>query len=203
MLDMIKGFFSTKLSPEQQIALRLYEHIVRAARQQPLYERGGVPDTLEGRVEAIGFHAFLLFRRMSGETGWDEIGGALSDEIVADFDRSLRELGIGDMSIGKKVKFLAQALFSRFDSYWGAVKGSEGADDLPTLLRRDLYQGGEVSDAQVEAMLSYFDRQSAYLFTQDAKDILKGRVDFSPPDPDFAALPSVLEAADADQGGAA
>lgn len=193
MLDMIRGFFSTKLSREQQVALVLYEQIVRAARQQPLYERGGVPDTLEGRVESIALHAFLLFRRMSGEDGWDEIGGALSDEIVADFDRSLRELGIGDMSIGRKVKNLAQALFSRFDSYWGAVKGTEGAEDLATLFRRDLFQGGEVSDTRVDAMLSYFDRQSAHLFTQDTKAVLKGRVSFSDPGPEFAALPSVLD----------
>ncbi len=193
MLDMIRGFFSTKLSREQQVALLLYERIVAAARKPVLYERGGVPDSLDGRVECIALHAFLVFRRMTGQPGWDVVGGALSDEIVADFDRSLREMGVGDMSIGKKVKKLAQAFFSRFDGYWGAVNGADGADDLPDVLRRGLFLGKPVTEAQVAAMVDYFDRQSTHLFGQDAANILKGRIEFGDPAPDFSGLPRAAE----------
>lgn len=193
MLDMIRGFFTTKLSREQQVALLLYERVVAAARKPVFYERGGVPDTLDGRVECIALHAFLVFRRMAGQDGWDEVGGALSDEIVADFDRSLREMGVGDMSIGKKVKKLAQAFFSRFDGYWGAVKGNEGADDLPDLMRRGVFHGSSVSDAQVAAMIAYFDRQSTHLFKQSQNNILKGRIEFCDPEPDFSDLPRRVE----------
>ncbi|MDW3207304.1 MAG: ubiquinol-cytochrome C chaperone family protein [Alphaproteobacteria bacterium] len=193
MLDMIRGFFSTKLSREQQVALVLYERIVATARKPVFYDRGGVPDSLDGRVECIALHAFLVFRRMAGQPGWDEVGGALSDEIVADFDRSLREMGVGDMSIGKKVKKLAQAFFSRFDGYWGAVNGAEGAEDLSDLLRRGLFQGNDVTDEQVRAMTAYFDRQSTHLFKQSETNILKGRIEFCDPEPDFAGLPRIAD----------
>lgn len=180
MLNALRSFFQTKPSREQRVAVLLYEQVVAAARAPDLYARAGVPDTLEGRVDSIAMHAFLLFRRMSGRAGWDDVGGALSDEIVADFDRSLREMGIGDMSIGKKVKKMAQVFFSRFDAYWGAVQGKDGAEELNALLRRTVFQDLPVAEANVEAMSDYFDRQSAHLFGQDDAEILRGRVTFLP-----------------------
>ncbi|MDF1748002.1 MAG: ubiquinol-cytochrome C chaperone family protein [Alphaproteobacteria bacterium] len=188
---MIRSFFRTKLTREQKIALVLYEQIVTTARQPALYAKAGIPDTLEGRVESIALHTFLLFRRMTGRPGWDTIGGALSDEIVADFDRSLREMGVGDMSIGKKVKKLAQLFFGRFDAYWGAINGSEGAEDLDSVLKWGVFQGQDVDAARLAAMNEYFDKQSAHLFAQTEKNILVGRVTFTAPDPFFAALPDV------------
>ncbi len=189
MLDMIRGFFRTRLTREQKVALVLYEQIVSAARAPVLYSKAGIPDTLEGRVESIALHAFLLFRRMSGQPGWEEIGGALSDEIVADFDRSLREMGVGDMSIGKKVKKLAQRFFARFDSYWGAVKGAEGAEDLASLMRWTVFQDRPVGESRIDAMVDYFDAQSKHLFALDAKAILIGRVSFLDPAPLMGHLP--------------
>ena len=174
MLNVLRSLLQTKPSRERRIAIALYERIIRAARAEDLYAKAGIPDTLEGRVDSIALHAFLLFRRMSGRDGWEEVGGALSDEIVADFDRNLREMGIGDMSIGKKVKKMAQFFFSRFDAYWGAVQGLGGAEDLDQLLRRTVFQCLPTDDARVAAMLAYFDRQSVYLCQQDDAAILRG-----------------------------
>lgn len=188
MLSTIRSLFSAKMTPEQQIALALYNQVVTAAREPALYAKAGVPDTLEGRVECIGLHAFCLFRRMSGEERWDDIGGALSDEIVSDFDRSLREMGIGDMSIGKKVKRLAQIFFGRFDAYWGAVNGHEGAEEFGTVLRRGVFQEAEVPDAAILAMEVYVDRQTKHLFQQAPKDILRGRLSFAPAGDVFDAI---------------
>jgi len=66
VFDMFRSFFRTRLTREQKIALVLYEQIVTAARQPVLYAKAGIPDTLEGRVESIALHTFLLFRRMTG-----------------------------------------------------------------------------------------------------------------------------------------
>jgi cytochrome b pre-mRNA-processing protein 3 len=199
VFDMFRSFFRTRLTREQKIALVLYEQIVTAARQPVLYAKAGIPDTLEGRVESIALHTFLLFRRMTGRPDWDVIGGALSDEIVADFDRSLREMGVGDMSIGKKVKKLAQLFFGRFDAYWGAINGSDGADDLETVLKWGVFQGQDVDSARLSAMGEYFDKQSAHLFAQTEKNILIGRVTFTSPDPVFAALPPVRLSTDVEE----
>lgn len=179
MLDMIRGFFSTRLSREQKVALCLHEEIVRAARQPVLYTHGGVPDTLEGRLDCIALHAFLVFRRMSGKHGWDEIGGALSDEIVADFDRSLREMGVSDYVIGKRVKKTAQIFFSRFDLYWGAVNGADEAPDLDEALARALIGADADTPARRAAWITYFDQQTGALYEQADPDILRGRLSFS------------------------
>jgi len=192
MFSALKDLIRPSLSAERKTAMALHEAVVRAARQPILYAKGGIPDTPEGRLEAIALHAFLLFRRMSGRSGWDEIGGALSDEIVADLDRSLREMGVGDMSIGKKVKKLARTFFGRFDSYWGAVNGSDGADELPEALRKAGFMGSEqVEPERLAAMTAYFDAQSKHLFTVSETDVLGGRVKFTSPDPWFSELEDI------------
>jgi cytochrome b pre-mRNA-processing protein 3 len=193
MLNMIRGFFSTKLSREQKVALCLHEEIVRAARRPVLYTHGGVPDTMEGRLDCIALHAFLIFRRMSTKPGWDDIGGALSDEIVADFDRSLREMGVSDYVIGKRVKKTAQMFFSRFDLYWGAVNGADGAPDLDEAFARALIAEGADLPERRAAWTAYFDRQTKALFEQADPDILRGRVVFADPDGVFDACPPAVE----------
>lgn len=201
MLDMILGFFRTSLTREQQIALLLYKSIVEAARTPELYAKLGIADTVEGRVESIALHGFLVFRRMSGKPGWEQIGGALSDEIVADFDRSLREMGIGDMTIGKKVKKLARLFFGRLDLYWGAVRGDDGADNLETVLQKTVFLDNPANPARLAVMVDYFDRQSSHLFAQKESDILKGSVSFDPAKTLFERLPDLSqeELAQADQ----
>jgi cytochrome b pre-mRNA-processing protein 3 len=96
-------------------------------------------------------------------------------------------MGIGDMSIGKKVKKMAQLFFGRFDSYWGAVQGSDGAEDLADLLRRTVFQSMAVEDEKLQSMIAYFDAQSAHLFQQDEPEILRGRLTFLPADTVFKA----------------
>lgn len=189
MLNMIRGFLSTKLTREQKIALCLHEAAVRAARVPVLYTHGGVPDTVEGRLDCIALHAFLIFRRMTGKPGWEEIGGALSDEIVADFDRSLREMGVSDYVIGKRVKKTAQIFFSRFDLYWGAVNGADGAPDLDEAFARALIGTDADSPERRAAWVSYFDRQTTALYEQADADILRGRLSFADAGRVFDNLP--------------
>ena len=188
MLDMIKGFFRARLTKEQRIALDLHESIVQAARAPDLYLRAGIPDTLDGRVESISLHAFLLFHRMTGQPGWDAVGGALSDEIVADIDRSLREMGYGDMKIGKHVKKMSQIFFGRFDTYWGALTNAEGAKPLDAMLKRGPLQDRDVDPARLAALETYVHAQIDHLRGQSDADILVGKVSFAPAEPIFAAL---------------
>ena len=185
MFDAVRDFLSIRQSPVRMKARALHEAIVLAGRQSALYTHAGVPDSVDGRLDCIALHAFMLFRRMAGQEGWDEIGSELSSEIVADFDRSLREMGVGDMSIGKKVKKKSQVFFHRFDAYWGAVTEAEGAEPLTVLLPRTVFQGNDVSDADVANMIRYMDAQKAYLETLNAEAILNGDLSFADAAPYF------------------
>jgi hypothetical protein len=91
------------------------------ARRPWFYRDGGVPDSPEGRFEVIGLHAFFVLRRLRalGEPG-QALGQEVFDVMFADLDRSLRELGVGDLSVGKHVK-----RYARF--FYGRVAGLEQA----------------------------------------------------------------------------
>ena len=175
LLDMIR------MTPEKRAAADLYDAIVAAARQPALYREGGAPDTVDGRFDLIALHAFLLFHRLSGEERWSKTGDALANHIMKDMDRNLREMGVGDMSVGKKMKKLARAFYGRLDAYWGALKGAE-PDALGRALARNVYRDESLDaaarDAAAERLAVYVRAQIDALAEQSTDALLAGRVQF-------------------------
>jgi cytochrome b pre-mRNA-processing protein 3 len=92
----------------------LYAGAVAQARQPAFYTEFGVPDTHDGRLELVQLHVILLLRRLQrgGEDG-RRLGQALFDAFVGDLDRSLREGGVGDLSVGKWAKRIVQQFYAR------------------------------------------------------------------------------------------
>ena len=113
----------------KRIAAELYSGVVTAARAPAFYAELGVPDTVEGRYEMIVLHVVLLLRRMRQPgAGQKRLSQALVDFMAADLDRSIRELGVGDMSVGKFMKRLGEGLYGR------AAVAAYGAGLTRTLL---------------------------------------------------------------------
>jgi cytochrome b pre-mRNA-processing protein 3 len=105
--------------PRHETAVRaVYEAIVAAARHPRLYEAYGVPDTIDGRFDMIILHAVLLLDRLKseGSEGF-EFSQRLTDYLFADMDRSLREMGVGDLSVGKRVRTMASVFYGRARAY--------------------------------------------------------------------------------------
>jgi cytochrome b pre-mRNA-processing protein 3 len=103
-----------------------YEAIVAAARHPVFYAAWGVPDTVDGRFDMIALHCFLVMNRLGAEgpkTG--DFVQALVDEVFRDMDRSLREMGVGDLSVGKKVRKMAEVFYGRVDAYQKALNKPE------------------------------------------------------------------------------
>ncbi|MBP5855787.1 ubiquinol-cytochrome C chaperone [Marivibrio halodurans] len=175
--------------PEKRAAADLYDSVVAAARRPALYETGGVADTVDGRFDMIALHAFLLFRRMSGAPGWQAVGDELANHIMKDMDRSLREMGVGDMSVGKKMKKLAQAFYGRLDAYWGALK-ADRPDALEEVLVRNVYRDPDMDEARraraAACLATYCRAQMDHLANEPTAAILAGRVGFADAD---AVLP--------------
>jgi cytochrome b pre-mRNA-processing protein 3 len=122
----------------------LYARIVARAREPAFYRDHGVPDTVEGRFEMIALHAFLVLHRLKeskAADGPDEgaLGQALFDLMFADMDRSLREMGVGDLGVGRRVKAMAQAFYGRIAAYEGGLAGGDGA--LAVALERNVFAG--------------------------------------------------------------
>src|ERR1700752_3618558 len=101
-------------APVQAAAELAYARVVEQARQPGFFTDCGVPDTIDGRFELICLHAFLYLHRLKreGKRG-APLGQRFFDTMFADFDRSLREMGTGDLSVGREVKRMAQGFYGR------------------------------------------------------------------------------------------
>ena len=139
-----------------------------------------------GRFEMICLHSFLLFRRLGKtDNAGRELSQSVHDLMFADFDRTLREQGIGDMGIGKRVKKLARNLYGRIDAYETGLAG--GTDVLSDALRRNLYASVTPSDDEITAMIAYIKDTIEGLDAQPTPEIMSGRVVFS----NVTALPEI------------
>jgi cytochrome b pre-mRNA-processing protein 3 len=148
--------------PARQTAEQLYAALVAQARRPEFYAQLGVPDTLDGRFELLALHTFLALRRLKSKADAADIRQALVEVFVDDMDASLREMGAGDLGIGRRVKAMAQALYGRIAAYESGLAGSEQA--LIGALRRNLFgTAGEPGPdpAVVRKLAGYVRRESA------------------------------------------
>lgn len=120
----------------------LYLQVVAAGRQPFFYAELGVPDTLDGRFDMVGLHAFLLIRRLSREGGEGaSLSQAVFDAMFNDMDLNLREMGVGDLSVGKKVRVMWEAFHGRAAVYAEAM--TIGPEALADALERNLWPAEE------------------------------------------------------------
>jgi cytochrome b pre-mRNA-processing protein 3 len=154
---------------------RLYEAIVAAARHVRFYEDMGVPDTIDGRFEMIVLHLFLVLNRLKGE-GVEDLRQNLTDEFFADMDRSLRELGVSDVAVGKKVRKIAESYYGRVTAYDRAL--SSGPKILEEAISRNIYPDG-ASEESISAMTAYFGNAAKQLSAISLEHILLGELRFT------------------------
>jgi cytochrome b pre-mRNA-processing protein 3 len=172
----------------ERIAHDLYSGIIVQSRRPDFYVSREVPDTLDGRFDLIVLHAFLVMRRLKridGPQGEEAraISQALFDLMFDDMDQNLRELGVGDMSVGKRIKQMARAFYGRVAAYEDALAEAEPAA-LTAALARNLY--GTLDEpssmASLEAMAAYLRRQDRGLEEQSDGAVLEGRIAFIGPE---------------------
>jgi len=146
--------FFRRENPAETAAIALYHSIVAQARSALFYSELGVPDSLNGRFDLIVIHAMLVMRRLRAEPqSEDDVTQALFDYMFKDMDRSLREVGVGDMSIGKHIKKMAKAFYGRAEEYENGME--QGDLPLAEALKRNLYRTSTPSTAQVAALGAY------------------------------------------------
>jgi cytochrome b pre-mRNA-processing protein 3 len=177
---MLRRFFGMGRDTNRAVVDALYERIVAAARRPVYYEAMGADDTPLGRFEMLSLHMFLFLHRARGrESALRDIAQELTDEFFRDVDHSLRELGIGDMGIPKRMKKLARMFYGRAASYGGAIEAGDRAA-LAAALRRNMRpDGGEWPqiDALADHVLAMWDDLQA----QDDADLAGGAIVFAEP----------------------
>lgn len=167
--------------PYREEAHALYAAAVRQARQPAFYADYGVPDTLDGRFDLIVLHVFLVLRGLkpAGEAG-DKLGQTLLEVMFDDMDQSLREMGVGDLSVGKKVKAMARAFFGRSKAYAETLEPAAEPSALESALARNIYGADAPRAHQLAALAAYVRTADAALRRRGPDDMMAGNVAFPP-----------------------
>lgn len=175
------SLLSKMLNPGEpsQIADKLFARLVAQARQPDFFRELGVPDTMDGRFEMIALHAFLIFQRLKGQGDKAAaVAQMLYDNLIKDMEASLRQLGVGDAGVGKRVRALTEALHGRIKAYETALGGSQ--IDMEGALRRNLYGTIDPDMDTVRAVGNYLRRAKESADTQPIDRVLRGLFDFPP-----------------------
>jgi cytochrome b pre-mRNA-processing protein 3 len=197
-------------SPRTDSVAILYGTIVAQAREPVFYQSYGVPDTVEGRFEMIVLHTILLLRRLRSEPEpARSVGQALFDHFCRDMDANLREMGVGDLGVPRKMKTIGEAFYGRKAVYEEALDGD--GDELAAAIGRNVYgvaSGVEASGMGASGIGTGRERLAAYiraaverLAGQDGVALSEARISF--PEPESIAAPVTAPSArsGADQGG--
>lgn len=161
---------------------QLHGEIVAAARRPALYLDFQAPDTLDGRFEMITLHAGLVLRRLGAISGLgDDIAQDLADCVFRHFDDALREIGVGDTSIPKRMKKMAEAFYGRAKAYADGL-AEPASEDLARALARNVYGVESLDEAPAAPGLACYVRAcAAALEEQDVANFAAGRINFPEP----------------------
>lgn len=167
--------------PHERAGFELYSAAVGAARTPALFAVLGVPDTLEGRFDLVSLHVGLLIRRLrtDGDARGPTLAQAVFDAMFADMDVNLREMGVGDMSVGKRVRGMWEAFHGRALAYEAALD-SGAPDALAEALARNVWRGAPPPGGGAARLAAIARLQATHLAGQGIGELVAGRVTFLP-----------------------
>ena len=157
----------------------LYCEIVSRARHPGLYQHIGVADTLDGRFDMIVLHVVMLLRRLE-QLEETEIAQSVIDIMFEDMDQALRELGVSDTRVAKRIKPMAEAFRGRAAAYNLALDEDEASPALTEVLARNVFPGSQAGPAS-NALCDYVRRLGACLSRFAVTDIQTGAVAWPEP----------------------
>jgi cytochrome b pre-mRNA-processing protein 3 len=177
---MFQRLFGRERNRNRQIVGAVYSEIVAASRRETFFSDWEVPDTPLGRYEMVSLHMFLVQHRLRGETGAaGDLAQALIDEFFLEVDHSLRELGIGDVGVPKRMKKLARMFYGRTATYGAALDAGKLEELAEALARNVRPDTGDWRHAG--GLAAYVICAADALGRQPTGDICAGRVAFPSP----------------------
>jgi cytochrome b pre-mRNA-processing protein 3 len=172
--------------PRAATIASFYGMIVAQARRPVFYRSYLVPDTVNGRFEMVTLHTVLVLRRLEGETGpLRRLGQGLFDAFCQDMDASMREMGVGDLTVPKKMRRIGEAFYGRLATYRDALAAPD-AGVLVAALNRNVFSGA-ADEPGAGLLAAYMRAVSGALARTDEAALMRAEPRF--PDPDSIAAP--------------
>jgi len=157
----------------------LYKALVLQSRDEAFFTTWEVADTVEGRFDMIILHAFVVMRRLKeGKEQTDAFSQSLYDLMFADMDLNLRELGVGDMGLARRVPKMAEAFYGRIKAYEEGLQADDENMILKSALDRNLYRKTPTSDTSLAEMALYLRHLIVHFDTQSLEDLQNGQITF-------------------------
>ena len=150
-----------------------YRTCVAQARQSAFYAELHAPDTVDGRFDVLILHVLLVILHLAQHSQQTQ---QLFDILFADMDKNLREMGVSDMRISKKMKPLLAAFYGRAKIYEQALAGND--TELAEALRRNIYGDSAASAEDIGRLVNYIRRAHAALAAQTDETLLAGTLAF-------------------------
>lgn len=177
--ELMFGLFRNK-ARDAQIA-RLYDQILAQSRDPALFLEGGVPDTVEGRTDMMLLHLFLLMHRLNDEQSEvRDIAQGVCDRFFAELDRAMREMGVGDLTVPKKMRKIADIYTGCSSSYGNALRKPDD-DELAQALLRNVFGLDEARLPQAQALAAYVRRTAKALAETSLASLAAGSLPFPSP----------------------
>jgi len=179
MLWPFNHFRKPRLTPRGTIEA-IYGMIVTQAREPIFYRDLGVPDTVNGRFDLLLLHLWLLLRRLRTVEGApaaaSELSQALFDRFCEDMDDNLREMGIGDQTVPKRMRAFGEAFYGRVQAYDQAVEA--GGESLAEAICKNILNGTGLD--QAKRLAAYARASEADLGRADEAALLRAAFRFPP-----------------------
>ena len=156
--------------PVKSAANRLQAAIAARARAPVFYTRFAVADNIDGRFDLFTLHACVVLQALKDAGGDPALGQHLANEIFASFEEALRDLGVTDAGLSRRIKAMANAFYGRLAAYDTAKSGQE----LAEVLTRNLYRG-QPHDLEAQALAHYMQAMRQRLRNQN---LATGEIDF-------------------------
>ena len=171
-MSLFSRLFHARTEPKL-VLQPLYNAIVARGREQHWYIEGAVPDTLDGRFDMIAAVLTIVLLRLEDadlrqESVW------LTELFIDDMEGQLRQIGIGDIVVGKHVGRMMSALGGRLSAYRAAMEPSAASGDFRDALERNLYRGEPVAPGAVAHVEARLRALAASLASRPAETLLAG-----------------------------
>ena len=176
MLWPFNHFRKPRLAPRGTIEA-IYGMIVTQAREPLFYRDLGVPDTVNGRFDLLLLHLWMALHRLRSVADAGGLVQALFDRFCEDMDANLREMGVGDLAVPKRMQAFGEAFYGRAAAYAQAL--AAGGDGLAPAIGRKVLDGREPDNAR--RLAAYAQTAMASLAAQDDAALLGGSLRFPLP----------------------
>ncbi|WP_027580581.1 ubiquinol-cytochrome C chaperone family protein [Bradyrhizobium sp. Ai1a-2] len=177
MLWPFNQFRKPRLTPRGTIET-IYGMIVTQAREPVFYRQFAVADTVNGRFDLLLVHLWLVLRRLRAVEGESGLSQALFDRFCEDMDDNLREMGVGDLTVPKRMKAFGEAFYGRSVAYDLAL--SDGPEALANAFCKNIFDGKDIEKAR--QLATYAGRVAAVLDQLDATALSGGSWKFPVPE---------------------